>query len=105
MIDVYSNFVQGLRFTVILGAIGSAAAAWINVMSVASDRFYVVLIGQTVASIAQVFVLGVSPNVAAVWFGLFYRRLWGPGNISVLKILSLNSIQYINDKYFQFRLV
>ena len=69
MIDVYSNFVQGLRFTVILGAIGSAAAAWINVMSVASDRFYVVLIGQTVASIAQVFVLGVSPNVAAVWFG------------------------------------
>jgi FLVCR family feline leukemia virus subgroup C receptor-related protein len=29
----------------------------------------VILIGQTIASIAQVFVLGVSPNVAAVWFG------------------------------------
>lgn len=28
-----------------------------------------ILIGQTIASIAQVFVLGVSPNVAAVWFG------------------------------------
>lgn len=29
----------------------------------------VVLIGQTVASVAQIFLLGVSPNVAAVWFG------------------------------------
>ncbi len=38
-------------------------------MSVATDRFYVILIGQTVASIAQIFVLGVSPNIAAVWFG------------------------------------
>ncbi len=28
-----------------------------------------VLIGQTVASFAQIFLLGVSPNVAAVWFG------------------------------------
>ncbi len=28
-----------------------------------------VLIGQTIASIAQIFLLGVSPNVAAVWFG------------------------------------
>lgn len=59
----------GLRVTVLLGAIGTTSAAWINAVGVAPDLFYVVLIGQTVASVAQIFLLGVSPNVAAVWFG------------------------------------
>nr|CAH0103593.1 unnamed protein product [Daphnia galeata] len=60
---------MGLRVTVLLGVIGNTIAAWINVLGVAPDRFYVVLIGQTIASFAQIFLLGVSPNVAAVWFG------------------------------------
>ena len=51
------------------GSIATTLAAWINVMGVAPDRFYVVLIGQTVSSIGQVFVLSMSPNVAAAWFG------------------------------------
>lgn len=55
--------------TVLIGAIGSTASAWINVLGVSPDRFFVIIIGQTVASIAQVFLLGVAPNVAAVWFG------------------------------------
>lgn len=33
---------KGLRVTVLLGAIGSATAAWINVIGVAPDRFYVI---------------------------------------------------------------
>lgn len=53
----------------LIGAIGTTAGAWIKVLSVSPDRFYVAMIGQTVAAIAQVFILGVPPNVAAVWFG------------------------------------
>nr|CAH0103592.1 unnamed protein product [Daphnia galeata] len=60
---------MGLRVTLLLGAFGTTAGAWTNVMSVAPDRFYVALMGQTLSATAQVFLLGVSPNVAAVWFG------------------------------------
>ena len=62
-------FRKGLRVTVILGAVGTMIGAWIKVLGVHPDRFFVVLIGQTVTALAQVFILGVPPNVAAVWFG------------------------------------
>ncbi len=48
---------------------GTTAGAWIKVLGVSPDLFYVLLIGQTVAAMSQVFVLGVPPTVAAVWFG------------------------------------
>ena len=38
-------------------------------LSVRPDLYYVAMIGQTVTAISQVFILGVPPNVAAVWFG------------------------------------
>ena len=47
---------------------GTAAGAWIKVLSADRDSYYVALIGQTVVAISQVFILGVPPNVAAVWF-------------------------------------
>lgn len=55
--------------TLLIGAFGTAAGAWIKVLSVVPNRFYVALIGQTVAAISQVFILSVPPNLAAVWFG------------------------------------
>lgn len=55
--------------TLLLGSIGTTAGAWINVLSVSRDGFNVALIGQLMSATAQVFLLGVSPNVAAVWFG------------------------------------
>ena len=45
--------------TLLLGAFGTAAGAWTNVMSVAPDRFYVAMMGQTLSATAQVFLLGV----------------------------------------------
>ena len=53
----------------LIGSTGTALGAWIKVFSVSSDRYFVVMIGQTVVAISQVFILGVPPNVAAVWFG------------------------------------
>ncbi|XP_046438070.1 feline leukemia virus subgroup C receptor-related protein 2-like isoform X1 [Daphnia pulex] len=59
----------GLRITLLMGAFGTALGAWIKVLGVAPDLFYVALIGQTITAMSQVFILGVPPNVAAVWFG------------------------------------
>lgn len=39
---IFKFLIKGLRVTVLLGAIGSTTAAWINVMGVAQDRFYVI---------------------------------------------------------------
>jgi len=60
---------MGLRVTVIIGAVGTCVGGWIKAMSVSPDLFYVALIGQSVLAVSQVFILGVPPNVAAVWFG------------------------------------
>ena len=55
--------------TLLVGALGTTAGAWIKVFSVSPDLFYVALIGQTVVAVSQVFILGVPSNIAAVWFG------------------------------------
>ncbi|XP_057374750.1 heme transporter FLVCR2-like [Daphnia carinata] len=59
----------GLRVTLLMGAFGTALGSWIKVLGAAPDLFYVALIGQTITAMSQVFILGVPPNVAAVWFG------------------------------------
>lgn len=37
--------------------------------SVSPERFWVVLLGQGVVGISQIFMLGIPPKLAAVWFG------------------------------------
>ncbi|XP_012267338.2 uncharacterized MFS-type transporter C09D4.1 isoform X2 [Athalia rosae] len=60
---------MGLRVAAILGAVGTAAGAWIKVFSVAPDRFWVTFLGHSVVALSQVFVLSVPARLAAVWFG------------------------------------
>ncbi|XP_014668051.1 PREDICTED: feline leukemia virus subgroup C receptor-related protein 1-like [Priapulus caudatus] len=60
---------KGLRFAVTLGALGNATGAWLKCASVAPDRFWVTMLGQTICAISQLFVLGIPANLAAVWFG------------------------------------
>lgn len=60
---------KGLRSVVLLGSAGTALGAWIKCGSVSPDRFYVTMIGQTVCAISQIFILGIPPRLAAVWFG------------------------------------
>lgn len=60
---------QGIRICVILGAVGTCIGAWVKVLSVAPDRFYITFIGQTIVAISQTFVLSLPARVAAVWFG------------------------------------
>lgn len=64
----------GLRLTLIMGSLLNCAGAWIKCGSTNPGRFYVSFIGQTVVALAQVFILGVPPRLAAIWFG--------PGEVS-----------------------
>jgi FLVCR family feline leukemia virus subgroup C receptor-related protein len=60
---------QGLRASVLLGALGTAGGSWIKVASASPDLFVVAFVGQTVVAMSQVFVLSVPARLAAVWFG------------------------------------
>ncbi|CAH2989603.1 unnamed protein product [Chilo suppressalis] len=59
----------GLRVTTIIGSFGTCAGAWLKVLSVPQDMFWLGFMGQTVVAISQVFILNVPPRLAAVWFG------------------------------------
>ncbi|EFN68013.1 Uncharacterized MFS-type transporter C09D4.1, partial [Camponotus floridanus] len=59
----------GLRITMICGALGNALGSWIKVFSIATDRFWITFLGQTVVAVSQIFVLSVPTRLAAVWFG------------------------------------
>ncbi|XP_018047471.1 PREDICTED: uncharacterized MFS-type transporter C09D4.1 isoform X1 [Atta colombica] len=59
----------GLRWTVIVGALGTAIGSWLKVFSVAPDRFWITFCGQTVVAISQTCILSIPARLAAVWFG------------------------------------
>ncbi|XP_034231839.1 uncharacterized MFS-type transporter C09D4.1-like [Thrips palmi] len=60
---------KGLRWTVVLAALGNCGAAWLKVVAVRPDLWPVLFLGQAVAAVTQGFVLSVPPRLAAVWFG------------------------------------
>ncbi|XP_049807266.1 feline leukemia virus subgroup C receptor-related protein 2-like [Schistocerca nitens] len=60
---------KGLRLSIVVGAAMNAAATWLKVLAVAPDRFWLLLLAQSISAVAQVFVLSVPSTVAFVWFG------------------------------------
>lgn len=60
---------KGLRCTVLIASLVTLMAAVIKCGSLGQDRFWVTMIGQTMAAIGNVFVLSVPPRLAALWFG------------------------------------
>nr|XP_026693930.1 feline leukemia virus subgroup C receptor-related protein 2-like isoform X1 [Ciona intestinalis]XP_026693931.1 feline leukemia virus subgroup C receptor-related protein 2-like isoform X1 [Ciona intestinalis] len=60
---------KGLRVIAILGSTLNALGALIKVASAEPHLFAVTMLGQTICSIAQVFILGMPSKVAATWFG------------------------------------
>ena len=60
---------KGLRWVTLLANIFNALGAWIKCAAVSPNRFGVLMLGQTICAIAQVFILGIPARLAAVWFG------------------------------------
>ena len=60
---------QGLRYTVLMGSVLTSIGVVVKLIGVNPDLFYVILIGQAVCAVGNVFLLGVPANLAAVWFG------------------------------------
>lgn len=60
---------KGLRVTALLANAFNCAGAWIKVLSVKPDLFWVTMLGQFGCALSQVFILGVPSRLASVWFG------------------------------------
>lgn len=59
---------RGLRLTVMLGAVLTLAGALIKCATTQLSTVNAIIGGQTVVAIAQLFVLGLPPNLAAIWY-------------------------------------
>ncbi len=60
---------KGLRVVGIMGTLLNCIGACLKCVSVAPDRFALLMTAQTICAIAQVFILGIPARLAAVWFG------------------------------------
>ncbi|KAM5295270.1 choline/ethanolamine transporter FLVCR1 isoform 3-T3 [Glossophaga mutica] len=60
---------RGLRLTAMLGSGLNCLGAWIKCGSVQQHLFWVTMLGQSLCSVAQVFILGLPSRIASVWFG------------------------------------
>ncbi|XP_048107204.1 feline leukemia virus subgroup C receptor-related protein 2-like isoform X1 [Alosa alosa] len=60
---------RGMRDVVLTGAAFNCIGAWAKVGSAAPDLFPLTFFGQFVCSVGTVFILGIPPRLASVWFG------------------------------------
>jgi hypothetical protein len=60
---------QGLRVTLLSGAAVMVAGAWLKVIALDPNGFWLAFVGQALVGTSQVFILGVPAQLAAVWFG------------------------------------
>nr|KAF6316027.1 FLVCR heme transporter 1 [Pipistrellus kuhlii] len=60
---------RGLRLTALLGSGLNCLGAWVKCGSVQQHLFWVTMLGQSLCSVAQVFILGLPSRIASVWFG------------------------------------
>ncbi|XP_065348592.1 heme transporter FLVCR1-like [Cloeon dipterum] len=60
---------MGLRVSLLLAMGGTCLGAWIKVISVSPDRFWVAMLGQTISALCSSYVLNIQVPLAATWFG------------------------------------
>ncbi|XP_050080439.1 feline leukemia virus subgroup C receptor-related protein 2-like isoform X1 [Anopheles maculipalpis] len=64
----YIMDVKNMRQSAVIGAVGTALGAWIKVFSADPSQFQIVIVGQIVSAIAQVFLLSIPSRLSATWF-------------------------------------
>ena len=60
---------RGLRVVALVGSFGNFAGSAVKCFSAHRDRFVVTFVGQGLAAVSQVFILGLPARISAVWFG------------------------------------
>lgn len=58
----------GLRAAVITGSLGTCIGSWVKCLSGSPEQFTITMVGQTIVAMSQIFILGIPPQLAAVWF-------------------------------------
>ncbi|XP_035903393.1 feline leukemia virus subgroup C receptor-related protein 2-like isoform X1 [Anopheles stephensi] len=64
----YIMDVKNMRQSAVIGAVGTALGAWIKVFSADPSQFQIVIVGQIVSAVAQVFLLSIPSRLSATWF-------------------------------------
>ncbi|XP_044729454.1 uncharacterized MFS-type transporter C09D4.1-like [Chrysoperla carnea] len=59
---------KGVRFALLLAAGGNFIGSWLKVFSSHPNGFYIGLIGQSILSVSQLFMLSMPPKLAGIWF-------------------------------------
>ena len=59
---------KGLRYCVCLGALGNCLGSLLKCFSTEPDKFWLLMCGQSIVAVAQLFIINIPPNLAAVWF-------------------------------------
>ncbi|CAH1102506.1 unnamed protein product [Psylliodes chrysocephalus] len=59
---------QGLRLAGLIGCIGNLVAVTVKVLSIHNDRFWVVMLGQIIGAVSQLFIVCLPTKIASVWF-------------------------------------
>lgn len=57
-----------MRNSILLGSLGTSLGAGVKCFACQPDRFYLLMSGQTLVAVSQLFVLSVPPRLASVWF-------------------------------------
>lgn len=58
----------GMRKSVLLGSLGTSLGSILKCFSCKRDMFPLLMFGQTLAAISQLFILSVPPRLASIWF-------------------------------------
>jgi FLVCR family feline leukemia virus subgroup C receptor-related protein len=48
--------------------LGTCAGSWIKVLATGREHFPLLMCGQTVVAVSQIFILGIPAQLAATWF-------------------------------------
>ncbi|XP_074598387.1 histamine transporter [Brevipalpus obovatus] len=59
---------KGIRVAILIGSLANFAGAFVKCFSLQQEQFVITMIGQVLASVANLFVLSIPPRLAAVWF-------------------------------------
>lgn len=59
---------MGMRNSILVGSLGTSIGSLIKCFCCEPNRFYLLMVGQTIVATSQLFVLSVPPRLASVWF-------------------------------------